>query len=74
MVNFTVEKCSVWKILIKMYLFMVTIIKLSHKDIGCNNIQNCFIHLKDLPVLTKISDLHHWSDDSSNRAKNMTAP
>ncbi len=34
LVNFTAEKCTIWKILMKMWLVMVTIIKLTQYCIG----------------------------------------
>ena len=48
MANFTAaaEKCSVWEILMKTCLVMVTMvttIKLTQKDIGNCNKQNCFV-------------------------------
>ena len=47
MSNFTAEICSVWKILMKMCLVMVTIIKLrpTHSDKGNCKSQNSFVNI-----------------------------
>ena len=54
MENFTAKNCSVWKILMKTCLVMVTIIKLTQQDTGSCNIQNCFVHQNGLTVPTEI--------------------
>ena len=48
--NYTVENCFLWKILIKTWLVMVTILKLTQEDKGNFNIQNCFVHPNGLTV------------------------
>ena len=68
--NFTAETCSVWKILMKICLVMVTIIKLTQQDISNCNIQNCFILSISLNVSTEIWNSHIWSDDSLNETEN----
>ncbi len=54
LVNFTAEKCTVWKILMKMCLVMVTIIQLTHKVLGHCKVRNlllCPNGLTDLNVI-----------------------
>ena len=49
-VKYTPENCSVWKIINKTCLVMVTITELTQQDIGNCNIQNCFEHPNGLDV------------------------
>ena len=48
-----------------MSLVMVTIVKLTHRDVGNYNIQNCFLWPNDLTISTEILNLYLWSDVSS---------
>ena len=70
MSNFKAEICSVWKILMKTCLVMVTVIKRVHLYTGNCKLQNCFGHPKRLTVSTQILNLLLLSDDSSNETKN----
>ena len=54
LVSFTAEKCTIWKILMKILLVMVTIIKFTQKGIGSCEMHNLLLYLKGLTNLTEI--------------------
>ena len=70
MANFTAEKNSVWKMLMKMCQVMVNIIKLytvRYRQLQCTKIA---LYINSLTVSTEILNSHLWSDDCSNEAEN----
>ena len=57
---------SIGKIAVKMWLGMVTIIKLTSIIGGCN-LQNCLVHPNGLTDLTETLNLDMWSKDSQHK-------